>query len=247
MTEKRQRQAIKAKRGETFRLDPNDILIPPPGHPLYDPSSPTKASPDLVKKIEAIGFFGVVTVTKLDGRLYALLGRDRILAMREVNIARRDRGEEPLLIEAQHRVVKDFTLAARMIAAENKTRRKVTQVADAGYAVSMQNQGMTHEMIADELKVSLGTVRNLLRLGAQPDFVLEAVARRELSIGEAKRLEGTDAEKRAAVNAAKERGGAGAGKGRKRNMRTFLASARELGVELDGPTWKKLQAAWKQA
>lgn len=237
------KQPLEGERGKTFKVDPDSILIPPPGHFLHDPTSPTTASPALVRKIESVGWFGVATVTKLDSEVYVLLGRDRTLAVREVNRKRGAAGEPPITIEVQYRTCPDAATAVRMMIAENKGRRTMTQATDARYALMLKDSGLTLEMVAEELEVSVATIRGYLKLADQPAFVLAAVTKGEISVAKARQLVGTNEEKREAVKAAKDKGGAGAGKGRKRDPKAWTKILKEHGVTEE--TWKALNAAWR--
>lgn len=237
------KQAIEAPRGKTFRMDPDELVIPPPGHFLHDPSTPKAPSPHLVRKIQGVGWFGVATVTKLDDQVFVWLGRDRILAAREVNRLRREAGEPPITVEVQYRPCPDVASAVRLIVAENKGRRKITAAADARYALMLANAGLTVDMIAEELEVSAASVRGYLKLAEQPAFVLEAVTRGEISVAKARQLEGTDRDKLSAIQEAKAAGGAGAGKGRRKDMEFWESTLKEFGLSLED--WRKLLKAWK--
>lgn len=239
MTE-RKKQAIEAPRGKTFHMDPEALKIAGPGHFLHDPTSPTKPSESLVQKIEAVGWFGVATVTKLEDEVFVLLGRERTLAMREVNRRRIERGEQPLTMEVQYRPCPEPAAAVRMMIAENKGRRQITQAVDAAYARLLATQGLIPAQIATELGCSEATVRNHLKLAEQPAFVLEAVQRGEISVGMARSLEGTQAEKRELIAEARAKGGAGAGKGKKKDQKAVEKVLHRYG--LTPAAWKSLQA-----
>jgi ParB-like chromosome segregation protein Spo0J len=238
--------AIDAPRGKTtFNMNPDDVTIAPPGHFLHDPTSPTTPSEGLVRRIETNGWFGSVLVTKLDGKVYVLLGRERTLAMREVNRRREASGQPPLPLVAEYRVCPEPAAALRLMVAENKGRRQITQAVDATYARMFAAQGMTPDLIAAELEVSEATVRRYLKLAEQPKFVLDAVTRGDISVAKAIGLEGSDAEKREALKEAKAAGGAGAGKGKKRekDLAKFTKLLGELRVTWDD--WETLLAAWR--
>jgi|GEM_PF-4875880 len=248
MTTTRNKLALPdASRGKTtWNMDPEDVLIPPKGHFLHDPESPTVASEAAVRRMTHRRF-GVITVTKIEDAVYVLLGRERTLAAREVNVRRKAEGLEPIPIACEYMPCPAPSEAVLMMVNENRGRRKVTQVADARYACMLRSQGLDADMIAAEFECSRGTVRNLLALGEQPEFVLSAVKDRQISASLARKLEGTHADRKAAIEAAVRRGGAGAGKGRRRDLRKFVAAARdELGIDLSPALWKKLIEAWKK-
>lgn len=235
------KQPLDAERGKTFKVFPEDAEIPPPGHFLHDPGAGSAdAVSRLARKIESVGWFGVAMLTRLDDRVFVLLGRDRTLAAREVNRKRKAAGEPPLKIEVQYRKCPDVATAIRMMVAENKGRRQITQAADSRYAKLLHDTGLSIEMIASELECSEATVRGFLKLAEQPEFVLAAVTRGEISVAKARALKGTDEEKEGQIVAIAAKGGAGAGKGRKKDPAKVAKVLKHYG--LDATSFKALQA-----
>jgi len=83
-----------------YRGDTTALKIPPKGHPLYDPTSPTTFDPLRVEAIDRDGHMNdpIEVWTDPDNdTLWVLDGRGRLLDVREVNRRRADQGRDLVL------------------------------------------------------------------------------------------------------------------------------------------------------
>lgn len=136
---------------------PEKLRIPPPGHFLYDPDSPTTFDEIKVRQIEADGHMidDVEVWTDPDkGILWVIDGRDRTLAVREVNRRRAAEGREPVLMRLMPlpRGTTEQQAIAR-IAIKNLHRR-VPKPSTYAHHIRMQRKaGFSWEAIAQHLHI----------------------------------------------------------------------------------------------
>jgi ParB family chromosome partitioning protein len=185
--------AFDAKRGTTFLLDPEQlIIIDDEHHPRYDPRVKLEIDQDLVASINQLGVIQPVVICKDDqGRAVVVAGRRRVMAARAVNTTRNGvKVQVPCVLRAGE----DADLIAASIA-ENELRRNDSPLEKARKAARLLNQGMAEEDVAVTFGVSLTAVKNWLTLLSAPAPVREAVDAGQISASAAKQVAALPAEK----------------------------------------------------
>ena len=136
---------------------PDVLLIPPPGHFLYDAAAPTVFDEIKVKQIDADGHMtdAIEVWTDPDvNKMFVVDGRDRLLAVREVNRRRAKESKElvkphlkPLGKLSQKEVIARITI-------KNFHRRPPTPSAYAMHIASQRRAGWDWATIAHNLHVA---------------------------------------------------------------------------------------------
>lgn len=123
---------FEVKKGASYAAPPEVFTIPPKGHYLHDPTSPTTAPDWLVKSIDKHGQQQSVRAKKIGDTLFVSKGRSRVLAIAEVNRLRKQR-KEPLLLVDYDLDDKGLTeeMLAETVDEENFLRRETGAYAQA--------------------------------------------------------------------------------------------------------------------
>lgn len=143
---------------QVYRGDPEKLRIPPPGHFLFDPDSPLVFDEIKVQQIDKDGHMtdAIEVWTDPDSKvLWVIDGRDRTLAVREVNRRRKIANREPveLLIKPCPKGTTERDAIAR-ISVKNLHRR-VPRASTYAYHIRMQRKaGWSWEAIAQHLHIT---------------------------------------------------------------------------------------------
>lgn len=149
----------KVEATQIYKGDPgaDTLLIPPPGHFLYDAAAPTVFDEIKVKQIDADGHMtdAIEVWTDPDvNKMFVVDGRDRLLAVREVNHRRALAGKElvkphlkPLGKLSQKEVIARITI-------KNFHRRPPTPSAYAMHIANQRRAGWDWETVAHHLHIT---------------------------------------------------------------------------------------------
>ena len=144
-----------------YQCDPDHpaLVIPPPGHALYDADENTVFDERTVAEIDRDGVFvgDVVVWTDVDrSLLYVVDGRGNLLNLREVNRRRRERGDTKMV--TIHIKPLDVTLdrAVEHVRLRNFHRKRITLGHVAREVVALSHLGKSPSRIAEVLRLGPG-------------------------------------------------------------------------------------------
>lgn len=190
------------KLASAYEADPDDIVIPPKGHALYDPDGNREFDEVRVKAIDEAGkFVGVIPIwTDVDkNKLYAIDGRGNVLDCREVNRRRKKDGREPIRVLIS-RFPGDLDAAVDLVAMRNFRRKRPAIDHTAREIVRYWLLGRAPARIAEIL--NLESDPDVLERGAEKALrsmatiaycvpeVVDAIKAGRISIKKAKRFGG---------------------------------------------------------
>lgn len=186
------------KLASVYEGNTDKLKIPPPGHPLHDPSSRTTFDPIKVKEIDEGGDANANTAIEVfsdpdTSTLWIVDGRGTFLDIAEVNRVRT--AEERELISPRiTRFVGDEQAAARRIHVKNYHRRTPTDSAMALAIVAMRARGIGWAECASALHVETDApeqwCRKRMMLGYCSADVRQAVDKGEFPLSIARKFAG---------------------------------------------------------
>lgn len=165
------KQAVEnGTRLNAFAVDPDDLIVPPKGHPLYDPRSEDPIEERLVLAAMRLGIFTPALVVKVieneETKLYVVDGRDRVRTAREANKRLRESGapdDKLIRVPVMVRRGKPEELFGITIAA-NELRRADTPIRQAKKIQKFLDFGHSEEEAALVFGVSKPTLKRRLEL-----------------------------------------------------------------------------------
>lgn len=148
---------VAATQGYKGDPGPEKLRIPPPGHFLYDADSPTVFDEIKVRQIDADGHMTdpIEVWTDPDNSiLWVIDGRDRLLAVREVNRRRAAERREPVepYLKPLPKIMSEKEVVAR-ISVKNFHRREHRVSSYAMHILAQRKAGWPWEAIAQHLHV----------------------------------------------------------------------------------------------
>lgn len=187
-----------AKLDSLYKIDPDKLVIPPPGHFLHDPDGNTTFNETRVQSIDAIGrYMGAIPVyADTDtSRLYVIDGRGNVLDCREVNRRRRERGDELIEITVT-RFPGTQEEAEDLVAQKNFLRKRPDLGHRAREIARFRRLGRSWSRVAAILGLDFGEdyLRAHVPLAYCIPEVCAAVDAGRISLEKAKRFGGEDIE-----------------------------------------------------
>lgn len=175
------KQAIEAKRGTVFHLEPERLtLVTDKNHPLYDPRVELPYDESMVLNIALHGVLEPILIRKNGTAIEVVAGRGRTKAALEVNRRLKAEGKPTLLIPAMLKGGTDADLFGILIS-ENEIRHEDSMINKGEKARKLLNMGRSIQEIALTFGVSRQSVENWLNIQQLPEKIKTAVENKELS------------------------------------------------------------------
>lgn len=181
---KKAKQALPFKRGNTFYAPPESVFIPgvddEEDHYLTDEDRRLR-QPDenMVRNAMVHGILQAVVVTKEGERVTCVAGQRRLLAAREANIRLLAEGKQPISVEVKVKRGTPGELFGVYIS-ENEHRKDESVLSKARKAERMRGMGQTDEEISIAFGASGQTLRNWKKVLELDHRVLKMVAQGEI-------------------------------------------------------------------
>lgn len=153
------------QRGDMFRFDPEELIIPGEKEEkdaglLEDKEgNATPVNDGLVKNIMLLGVIEPIEFCRKEGRVFVVNGRQRVKAAREANKRLKKAGKEPITVPGVPKVGTQEALFGIMVSA-NEFRRDILPMERAKKAALLLNQGKSEEEVAIYFGVDPQTVKN---------------------------------------------------------------------------------------
>lgn len=180
--------------GSAYEADPDDLVIPPPGHFLHDPDGSEGHDEVRVAAIDKTGkYVGAIPIWSDpdSGKLLVIDGRGNVLDCREVNRRRRARGDEPIGITvSRHPGTQEE--AEDHVAMRNFLRKRPGAAHTAREIMRYHRMGRSWERIAEILGLHVDEkgLRRMVPLAYCQPEVIAAVEERRIPASFARRFGG---------------------------------------------------------
>jgi len=175
------KQAIDAKRGTMFMLEPERLtLVYDKAHPLYDPRVEDEPPESMISNIAMNGVLEPVIVRKNGNAIEVVAGRGRTKATLEANRRLVAEGKLPIFIPCILKGGTDADLFGIMVS-ENEIRREDTMIVKGMKARKLLNLGYLPQQIAVTFGVTRQAVDNWLAADELPQEIKDAVESGEIS------------------------------------------------------------------
>lgn len=179
------KQAIDAKRGTIFLVEPENLtIITDPKHPLYDPRVELPVSDDMVNSILSKGVIEPVIARKNGDTIEVTDGRQRTRCAIEANKRLRAEGAPTIQVPVILRRESDAEAFETSVVL-NEIRRNDDVLTKAAKAGRLSSFGQSDAQIAVAFGVTVVTVRNWLKLLDLAPVVQKAVKSGQLGAIEA--------------------------------------------------------------
>lgn len=196
-------QAFKAKRGNLWQFDPNDLVIigldtkHGPEHELWDERTSLPLEEETVINMMAIGVIQTVTIRKVDGQAEVVDGRRRVLHAREANKRLTALGESLIAVPCALEHGDEVHMEGVAIALnEHRVDDNVITKAQKAVRLLGRNGGDT-KAAANHFNVTTTTIKNWTKLVELAPKVRKAVERGDISASAATQLHGMGREEQA--------------------------------------------------
>lgn len=161
-------QALEGQRRPAFNMDPDELIIvgldtDSPRH-LYDPRAKLPLDEDFVEDIMEHGIMQNVVVTKIEGKVYVVAGRQRVKAAREANRRLKAVGKEGITVPVLSPTKGGDDDLALLATRENSMRKADDAFAMGERATFLVNQGIEPKNVAKALRISLAQLDGVLKL-----------------------------------------------------------------------------------
>jgi len=184
------KQAIDAKRGTVFMIDPERLtLVTDKENPLYDPRVEEEPDESMIANIAMYGVFQPILVRKNGDAIEVVIGRGRTKAALEANRRLKAEGKPPLLVPVMVKGGTDADLFGILIS-ENEIRREDSMINKGEKARKLLNMGYSVQQIAMTFGVTRKAVENWLTVQQLPEPIKGAVETGEISATAAMQLAG---------------------------------------------------------
>lgn len=175
------KQAIDAKRGTHFLMDPADLyLVTDKEHPLYDTRVENDISESMVASIRVKGVIEPIVVRKNGERLEVIDGRQRTKNAIEANKRLKAEGAPEILVPVILRK-EDDAIAFETSVELNEIRQSDDVITKAEKAVRLEKMGRTVDDIARAFGVTTVTIKSWLALFDLAPQVRTAVKNHQIS------------------------------------------------------------------